>query len=269
MPATRKLIEMPSVLPAGVKPVGPVEIDWSHPLARGLGFCWGIGGSGIEMVTGTPPQTNKLVFDGRDWYAGPAVTDVAFWRDTSVLFDAGLSEWTVVAIITPEADGGANPAIISRGTTSAYHWQHRLTGGIGGVYPKNNSYYGDAGDFSIIGSVDIEAESLVVVGYSVSTGVVIYTNGVKDAEDATGSVTGSSSYPLTIAGARITSDSPESESSRKFVGKIHAIYGFKRALSADEHLSLSRSPYQFLKPQTPHLNVPVEAETADDRVWLI
>ena len=40
------------LLTPGRKPVGNVVIDWSHPLSRGLKYCWGLNNRGglVDLV---------------------------------------------------------------------------------------------------------------------------------------------------------------------------------------------------------------------------
>jgi len=52
-------IEMPELLEPGRKPVGPVEIDWSHPLTRGLAMFYLLGSG----------HTRNLVNDTGDEFA--------------------------------------------------------------------------------------------------------------------------------------------------------------------------------------------------------
>ncbi|RMH12113.1 MAG: hypothetical protein D6698_15575, partial [Gammaproteobacteria bacterium] len=68
------LLREPNLLVPGRKPVGPVRIDWEHPLAEGLVFYYL---RGADIVNNEHPQfkngavddpTNGVVLDGVDDY---------------------------------------------------------------------------------------------------------------------------------------------------------------------------------------------------------
>jgi len=124
---------MPELLIPGKKPTGPVTIDWSSPLARGLVANWlfndrsnivrdlANGPAGNLDVTGLEWKPNGLFFDNTNNASGVVgidSPDPGFWHDA-------VSEIAVHAIFTLELDANG-PAILfdfggaSNGFTIAY-----------------------------------------------------------------------------------------------------------------------------------------------------
>lgn len=247
--------EEPNLLIPGRKPVGPVQIDWSHPLARDIEACWvtpwgkqlrDLKGKYIT-TTGTNPATIQR---GNLFYVPSGTTGTEYDLRPSAagdrtLYIRGRSNLTTTQICLSIRLGSGSFNQVSLGynywTTGAVNTT--ITGGFSAFAtrdPDPHSYSYTAAGIVAAG------EWFTLVGvFKSGEALKIYVNGKK--LSVTSSLTfdvgdgWSAAQHTEIGGAA-------DGGSTGWNGDIATAGIFTRALSDAEATSLSANPYQFLIP---------------------
>lgn len=228
----------------GVKPTGNVEIDWSNPLARHLVRAYAPAQGFFDFVAGVL-TANSGVTQQR------AVTEFAGTTGNKVSYNSSIdshTELTVIAKVRRDRYTGIyNGGIYSEknvgnwsGTQGiSINFRQNTTSGllfkVGSTGLLIDEDYAPVGEFNTL-----------VFSWRASSYQRIYVNGSLRASAASPAASFTKS---TVAG-RMGVYYDES-ASRTLDGAIDYLYVLNKALSASEIASLSRDPYQILRPAQP------------------
>ena len=226
----------------GVKPVGPVEIDYSNLITRKLSLVLlGNQQTPINLVNGKHLTINGSITHSpqNGWMFGNTTAD--YISDSSLEYGvSGRFSSYIVGDAEQNASGGL-PTYIARGDVGSNEWMLRhKENGILGFYAHNGSFNTN----SPLGRLSYDEQQVVGFSFDTADKVEIYINGSSQAQDTSGSFSGTSSKPLTIGAA-------DGDANRPFAGSMNLVVMFSRLLSDAEHRSLAKDPYQILKPAVP------------------
>lgn len=245
-------------LPPGVKPTGPQEINWQHPLAKGL-QSYGLGLYDIAADTGLSYYSNSA----------DQTADYLHFNDTrnkeaillshlgGTFFD-GLAEFTFLVHVRFHGTSSADPdALIGQWST--------LQGAFDADAARAEFRYRSDTDelqFFImdsgLSSHSLQQSSSLSGGWHVLMAVMrdgytyMYVDGVSTGAGlSTGSIvlssaTPHSKVPEVMGGHDCTGDGTGGKASPRFDMKSWGIW--TRGLSDSEVFEISTSPYQLLKP---------------------
>ena len=224
------------------KPVGDVEIDWSNPLSRGLSLVL-VGNKlkPINLVNSSFLTINGNVTHNPSlgWVFGNTTAD--YISDSSLEYGVTGDFSSYIVTNAAQDSSGGFPTFIARGDSKADEWmiRHKENGDLG--------FYGDAAAWNVTSSTGILKYGVQqTVGFSLqgSGGEVnIYIEGNNVGSDTGGNLSTGSTKPLTIGAA-------DADPNRPFKGSMSLIVMYNRILSDAEHRSLSKKPYQILKPKS-------------------
>lgn len=247
-----KHVRSPELLIPGRKPVGPVEIDWTHPLSKSLVFCCVL----------TPTGTFDLVSGKQLSYSGTH-TPGSRGGEMMWVFD-GASDNFQLDQPPNMADMGGSMTVLWRGAldtvTSKVHvfaGCHATTNG------SSNNYFdfrtdssgnavcvrADSAGYAINDGPQLTANALLTVTYKVtggtSTAGTFCVNGKSTAAsistDTSSNGTPSTTEPIWIGQRR-------DSGSICLQGGMSMVAGWSRELTDTENESVTLNPFQFLKP---------------------
>jgi len=234
-------IEMPELFEPGRKPVGPVVIDWGHPLARGLAHCII---SDSDLVAGARANfTNAEYAAGR--FVSDSTSDMVTFSPSpidNVEFSAAVrfksSNTGVDNVIfgTAEYIAGSNNNgwAIRQGSSGNIE----LDTGAGSVWTYSN--WGGASSTAM--------QTLVGVFYQGSVFRKLYIDGVDQGTPdsaANASLVSANSIPV---GLFSNTGGGYFGGKEHVQGQIEFAIAWSRLLTHAEVQSFTRNPYQFLKP---------------------
>ena len=230
--------EEPNLLIPGVKPTGPVVIDWGHPLARGLVSCVLPDASHqSDLVSGATitQSTNSAYTHNTVERTAGSGGDITYKAITSVQSDA----YSSFSIYRPDT-------LILRACIWA--WGDRaLAAGYGD--PSQVFAYTRAAGANYLWETTagfFVAGEIIHVGFSYDDGDNtkggFYKNGSLDGEHKR-----SGSYTLSPSDEIIVLSTGQEVVDADGGLYLNCIW-HDRILTAKEHESLSRDPYQFLLP---------------------
>jgi hypothetical protein len=242
--------EMPELLMPGKKPVGPVKIDWSHPLTRELRFC-DIAGAG-DLVSGSAPSvdntTKKGSSDGLVLVCSTSQINRQYDFDPLKTSSGdGLGNFTMVVRGNPFATTTSSHAFVQKADDNGSPFNQV------GLYFNTNASFGgtnasfafiayDGGTSAVASAGQIDSEFHTFAGHRVGTAMFIYRDGVAL---ATASPAVRDIYD---GNRRIAIGSNGSSGANAYLGDITFAMAWDRALTDIEHASLAADPYQFLIP---------------------
>jgi len=238
------------------KPIRAIQINWTHPLARGLAGCWLMNEATGEMVADCGPRRNNGSFHystaSPAWK--PAKHGSCLEFSTERCIDCGTdkfgldttNEVSVVASVNQSAN--QLNTIFAR---SAFVRPCKLTGYNGGRFKW--LVYTD-GTECIINSTSSHAtngsEYVHVAGIWRAGNGKLYVNGVQEASESTSSGNLNlinDSQPVGIGGTYENDDYYYC-----WNGKIEYVFIYNRVLSAEEVRWLYREPFaMFASPISP------------------
>ena len=233
--------EEPNLLIPGKKPIGPVVVDWSHPITRALsvclvpmgGICSNLADASQQSVVTEGTQSGpKIVFNGSQ-YAVVPVDHIAAGTDRTLMFfsdfqEAGADAWAGVFTMPNNSGAGNWFGCFQRTSSSS-----ALT-----VYADNQTF--NVGTFS-----DYPAGTVKTAIYTDSTRRVSTYADTDTIADNVAKGTG---------GRNAISPDPtlHLNASRgggaRGVQDFYAAFVWARALRDAERFSMTRNPYQFLIP---------------------
>ncbi len=239
-----------------LKPIRALQIDWSHPLARGLTGCWMMNEATGEIVADCGPHRNNGTFHYSSvtpvWKPGKYGSALEFGSERCIDCGTGKFGWdltnevSVVALVNQNANQ-AN-TLFAR---SAFVRPCRLSAYISGRFKW--WVYTD-GTNCTINSTSTHAtdgsECMHVAGIWRPGDGRLYVNGVQEANESSSSGNLSfinDSQPVGIGGTY--------EAGNYYYcwnGKIEYVFIYNRALSAEEVRWFYREPFaMFLRPISP------------------
>ena len=245
--------ERPAMLIPGRKPVGPVQVDWSNPLAKGLIVCL------ASSVSATVEQSsNKTI----DWYfQGDGAGYPLYPVDRALVYDLGQEGqyFSTANVDVPDVNDISELTFFMRGfpnSISGRVWPfapstrtvffsssgtitYRLQSNVGGVGQQRVT-------LQSVADYDADAAYVPATDYPIDHGftyssndqIRMYAEGREVYEVACGSRAVSS--PVIFGSSSTTGGSG--------TVFVECLYVFRRRLSSQEWASLSVDPYQFLIP---------------------
>jgi hypothetical protein len=262
----------------GAKPPLGTQIDWSHPLSRGICGCWLMNEGGGNRVNDLSGNGNTGAITGAVWTSerfGPCLrydgtSDyVNIPNSSSFTFgESGIDRPFSVVILCNMDDITDSQALLSKyGGTGTREWLLQTSSGLmrWSCHDTGDHYIGrrfalDAGDQG-------HWLSCVVVydGSKANSGVQIWVNGLRrdTADNASGVYDGmtASANPIQIGAFLSTT--------YEFNGLIDSASIYNGALSASEIAQLYREPFAMFQRERPELYVTSGGEPAVGRVQVI
>lgn len=241
------------------KPVGPVEIDWSNPLSRGLMLFSVPITSGLGVYdavknrvytdsTFNISQTSfETEFDHLGQYILMKGTGSAHHLELTEAQDNLNEGYRTVLTGAIYTNAAKDHTVLHHGTLVGSN-EHILiwadtSGGV--LRPGINS---GASHFGTSGSIPVNEFVVWGTGYIVTSGAAAaqhWVNGEKS-----GSL-GPDIGDTRFAAVQALNFGNQSGSGRMHEGSLYFYAMWDRELSEAEHLSFSKDPYQLLKPITP------------------
>ena len=221
----------PGLMLPGVKPVSEVEIDWSHPLTRGLRHFWlhGVSLKSPDLVQSEPTWSELNVFGSttldRGLHLFNGTTDYLLTAGDNYTFG---SEGSHVAYCMP-LSVNAHRALCSSGASD-----HRIRITTSG----NVQYTPSSGSAETTGTATAGEWHLVAGGFDGSN-IFTYMNGEYVTEVNANTPGETNPFNLAARG---------SGASYFFDGYIAYSIEYDRVLSAEELDVLYRDPYCMLQP---------------------
>ena len=239
-----------------LKPFRALQINCSHPLARGLTGCWLLNEATGEIVADCGPHRNNGTFHYNSvapvWKPGKYGSALEFGTDRCIDCGTGKFGWnltnevSVVALVNQNASqvntvfarsGYVRPCRLSAYSSGRFKWW----------------VYTDGTD-CIINSTSTHAtngsECVHVAGIWRAGDGRLYVNGVQEADESASS--GSLSFVNNSQSVGIGGTYENGDYLNCWNGKIEYVFIYNRALSADEIRWLYREPFaMFARPISP------------------
>jgi hypothetical protein len=226
--------EMPSLLDPGRKPVGPVEIDWDHPLAKKiLHYFLHQNSAGIDLAT-----QQRLTVTAPTRRGGLAIDSTSNYmlNSTQPAISAGMS---LMHVYTPTVNTTTNRYLSDFGGSNEFAiiagYQNNNYNLFGGSYPISGNASNSQMPMSGVGITD----ALCYTVNSDFTNLTGYVNGIEyvNANPNSGDLEASQGF-------RIGSSWGGGSAA---IGIFDATIIF-HALTANEVKGITQDPYQVLIP---------------------
>ncbi len=221
------------------KPYRGIQLNKTHPLARGLVGCWimneGIGGiifdiSGNNIYgsfSGATWETEGVYFNGVSYYIELQETDVTkITGDISVAVKLRVDDATDDGYIIAQRSGGDNSWRLWTEDEGRIQW----TIDTGAPTDVNITPVSNGDILSIVGTWD-------------QSNMFLYKNGVQAATIAKSGAMSSLGYPITLG-------TKPNGALHYFEGVIYYAYIWNRALSAQEASWFHRNPYAMFEQES-------------------
>jgi len=251
-------------LSAGVKPTGPQEIDWAHPLAQGLlMFAFPVAGGLIDLVTGrmfVPQGTTDPAIEPRND------------KGLCAGFQKAQEHGFYLEDALPELSG-YNHIVESL-------WQldsHDTSGSMLFGWNDNETRYWQIGS-NVTAFIAAISTNLIIDpddgdwhhSFGVSSEYGISGNGRRWYVDGTWQSTGGTAIGLNSGSKGIYIGKWPGGSSWDWDGPIAFVRVWDSIGKTEEDFdSLTKDPYQFLKSPVPETQIITTPPTANDRVWVV
>jgi len=239
-------MEYPSFYPPGVHPIGRMQVNWDHPLSKGLASAY-LGGDDFDMVS-----NSALVLKGGAHYYAP----------DHLGSTGGTGCYAITTtIIPPHTIGLSSFSIYQPGTTLTV--RDTVWSIVKGATPEHirgvlHGYTNSDRVFSYISSADAwytleQSAGFFVAGEKMSVGishnkaantVVYYKNGAFVVGAGGASTNADSLGYVMLLGTLYAVRGRSGINSRLYLNYIW----YDRILTASEHKSLQNDPYQLLMP---------------------
>jgi len=239
-----------------LKPIRAIQINWTHPLARGLRGCWLLNEATGEIVADFGPRRNKGGFHystaAPAWKPSKHGSCIEFGTERCIDCGTGKFGWDITNEVSVVASVNQSASQInSIFCRSAFARPCKLSGYSSGRFKW--LVYTDGTD-CIINSTSFHAtdgsEYVHVAGIWCAANGRLYVNGVQEASESASS--GSlniinDSQPVGIGGTY-----EDGEYRYCWNGRIEYVFIYNRVLSAEEVRWLYREPFaMFVRPISP------------------
>lgn len=245
--------EEPNLLIPGKKPTGPVVIDWSHPLARGLKNAFGFAGShaGFGEDIASRKNTNISAAFGTLTPIGTHKGIALHTASNSAAKLAINEDWSgpFTCLFVGIISSLDNPygALFSK-NNSASGTDSQV--GIGRTAGSDDWYIGNSNFVQTLTATSITADlgslsvfALTISDSAVAPDVEFYKDGV-----LVDSATGPTEAQSTGAGSLYLGCARDVSTTYDADVKWLCFYRWNRVLSSSEVASISSNPYQILIP---------------------
>ncbi len=239
-----------------LKPIRALQIDWSHPLARGLTGCWLMNEATGEIVTDCGPRRSNGIIHYSTvapvWKPGKYGSSLEFGTERCINCGTGKFGWdltnevSVVALVnqnTSQANtlfarsGFVRPCRLSAYISGKFKWWV-YTDGTNCTINSTSTHATDGSEYVHVAGIWRFGDGR------------LYVNGVQEASESSSSGNLSfvnDSQPVGIGGTY--------EAGNYYYcwnGKIEYVFIYNRALSAEEVRWLYREPFaMFTRPISP------------------
>lgn len=255
------------------KPPASAQINWSHPLSRGLSFYFPLtegGGQPRNLVRPTPTNGAQGVVnwgaDGLYLPSSGATANPPFtWAAAGWNTPAEPITWFVECMALGTQASYAAPLCKTHNNNTGspfidYAINYNATSGKTAVATQCNGTYTEV-DFTAVAS----GRRVQIAGTYNNVNVVAYVNGISVAS-ASGS--GPIGYDTSATGDLILGDQQGTGSHNRFIGVIYQAALWHRALTPDELQWLAAEPYIMLQPQAPAQRYWVSVAAGAAGMWL-
>jgi hypothetical protein len=241
-----------------LKPTIALQINWSHPLARGLTGCWLMNEATGGIVADCGPHRNNGSFhystSAPAWKPGKHGSALEFGSERCIYCGTGKFGWditneiSVIAFVNQSASqtntlfarsGFARPCKLSAYTSGRFKWWV-YTDGTNCTINSTSTHPTDGSEF------------VHVAGTWRAGDGRLYVNGIQEAGESSSS--GSPSFYNDSQTVGIGGTYEGSNYYYCFNGKIEYIFVYNRALNTEEIRWLYRQPFaMFTRPISPAL----------------
>ena len=229
-------------------PVGS-QIDWSHPLSRGLVACFLMNEGGGSKIYDIARRNNGTLINGATWKAGKRGVALNF-DGTDDYVDVGSAigkptSWTITGWIKPTsiANNGIIFSVDTGGSNNNAWGVYGNSGNILSLYVSSGS---DTQIFQIAGeytAVNYPSTSWTFISGTINgTTISYYRNGNLIASTPQTISMGGTPYKISIG-----KYGEYTGSGYNFPGSIDDVRIYNRALSPTEIRKLYEDPYCFIK----------------------
>lgn len=241
-----------------LKPIRSIQINPSHPLARGLTGCWLMNEATGEIVADCGPRRNNGCFQystsSPAWKPGKHGSALEFGSERYIYCGTGKFGWditkeiSVIASVNQSASqtntlfarsGFARPCRLSAFSSGRFKWWV-YTDGANCAINSTSTHPVDGSEFVHVAGTWRAGEGR------------LYVNGVQEAGESSSS--GSLSFVNDSQPVDIGGTYEGSNYLYCFSGKIEYVFVYNRVLSAEEIGWLYRQPFaMFARPLSPAL----------------
>lgn len=260
-------LEMPELLEPGRKPVGNVQIDWSHPLTVGLKICHVFGQDGHDLCGGPPMVIQDAsagallaLHDGKglrleaSWGGGddnyatstnPIRGNEVPTTTTTIIFDlisigntTSNGDGVYMQGNTPnQTKGGVKCRILNTASDPTIRWDTALNGAWG-------CYETDVAGLSVGEEI---RSSYISHNHGADGTAYVYNHGSGTSSNLVGAKTSDSDWSDT--GVDLNSNHMSGHTTHYYGNNRYKLYLYhERELSAAEIHSLHEDPYQIFIP---------------------
>lgn len=236
-------LQEPRLLIPGLKPLGPVVIDWSNPITDGLKFFmidWQppyrdlVSGQVPTTIGGTPEAAIESA-DGNPCIEFAAEEDLYY---SNVRHDIGLGECTLFNIHRKSSSVLNYQIVLALGSSSAYLGLYALWTSSNQIYGTDTTVSGGRNWSDFSSSENLNAFGVSFAG---SGGAMdAYLNGIKSTVNNSGMT-----WSDGDRGVYVNEGQPFD---RPMIGKNFCSAIWNRQLSEAEHVKMAHDPYHFLVP---------------------
>lgn len=245
----------------GVKPALGTQINWSHPLARGLVGCWLLNEGGGDWVNDLSGNGNTGTITGATWTGGQFGRCLSFDGDDyvkippNILF--GCTGIALIAWFNTAANGGILSGYSAAGQ---YAWKLDLAAG------KVRFEIRTSDDNPILSGATTVTNSQwhMAAGVYNGTTIAVYVDGRLDATPvaASGAILATYAAGAGFIGLDGYGIPPATHDSGYFTGKIDIPACYKCAPTPSEIAQLYKEPFGMLVQDRPDLYVTAAAPPA-------
>ena len=239
-----------------LKPIRALQIDWSHPLTRGLTGCWMMNEATGEIVADCGPRRNNGIFHYNSaapaWKSGRHGSALEFGTERCIDCGTGKFGWdltnevSVVALVNQNASqtntlfarsGFARPCKLTAYTSGRFKWWI-YTDGTDCVINSTSTHATDG------------SECVHVAGIWRPGDGRLYVNGVQETSESASS--GSLNFVNDSQSVGIGGTYEGGNYYYCWNGRIEYVFIYNRALSTEQVRRLYREPFtMFARPISP------------------
>ena len=233
-----------------VQPQGPVQIDWSNPLARGLAFLT-LGGQLLNLANGTRgalvnAANVEATAQGMGWRTDATNKRLDY---TNTLPASNFAELSMASVMVAAATQTSNRYLIAKQAASGYQLLNLPSSGALGFSWSPSGF--------VSGSLDpTPGRVYCVSASSPPAGDIAYASAGLYVDGQSALTSGSSAAIDDSTSQTIMLGNRAADSARGFNGAQLLVAVWARALTPAEHRSFAANPWQLFKPVARRIWIP-------------